>query len=248
MGYFSQDDLLALTQTNASEKSHVQEQFFALHKKIMEQLQVNDIDLNIVKPTVKAVHNETVSQHTDDNILAVQYMRPRGKAVNVERLMGREEVASANTIITRLHPVSELRLSDSGLAIEFIISPDAWWDQQNVKGKLSVSRHRHEFYSMLMGLQSEYCMGFWQGIHLSEMHLTGKYFQHPRILDEWLSTFHPNADWFRIGIWYDIDDEVISKTEIVPELMKQIQTLFPLYNYFLWTSDNNFREFVAGVS
>ena len=245
MGYFSQDDVQAVCGDNAAEKKRVQEHFSALHKKLFEQIQNNNIDLSILRPGASVVQAETVSDFNEANLLAVQYTRPRGKAVNVEKLMGREEVASANNLILRLHPVIELRLSEAGLALELIMSPDAWWDQQNVKGKLSVARHRHEFYSMLMELEADYSMGFWEGIRLSDMHLTGKYFQHPRILDEWLGTFHPNADWFRIGIWYDVDDEALSKESIVSELLKQTETLYSLYRYFLWTSENNFREFAT---
>ncbi len=245
MGYFSQDDVKAVCGDNAAEKKRVQEHFSALHKKLFEQIQNNNIDLSILRPGTTVVQAETVSDFSAPNLLAVQYTRPRGKAVNVEKLMGREEVASANNLILRLHPVIELRLSETGLALELIISPDAWWDQQNAKGKLSVARHRHEFYTMLMDLESEYCMGFWEGIHLSDMHLTGKYFQHPRILDEWLGTFHPTSDWFRIGIWYDIEDEKLADETIVAELLEQTQTIYQLYRYFLWTSENNFREFAT---
>ena len=248
MGYFSQDDVQAICGENAGRKHGFRRIFRHCTKKIFEHLQYNNVNLNIVKPDASAVHPQTNSDFNEEKILAVQYTRARANAVNVEKLMGREDVASLNNIILRLHPVIELRLSEAGLALEFIISPDAWWDQQNLQGKLSVSRHRHEFYTRLMELQPEYCMGYWEGVHLSEMHLTGKYFQHPRILDEWLGTFHPNADWFRIGIWYDVDDESLQNEHIVDELLQQIQTIYPLYRYFVWTSENNFREFAPGVS
>lgn len=246
MGYFSDEDIQALATNDANAKRQVQERFLALHQKIYAYIQNNDLDLHLIKPSQNAVHHETVSNHTDESTLVVQYLRKRGQAVNVERLMGREGIASANNIITRLHPVIEMRLSETGFAIELLMSPDAWFDQQNVKGKLSISRHRHDFYSTLMKLDEEYCMGFWQGVHLSEMHLSGKYFPHARILDEWMSTFHPNADWFRIGMWYDWDDATLSSQVLVEEIIKHLEDLYPLYQYFLWTSENNFREFNEG--
>lgn len=247
MGYFSKENIQAIA-SNASDIKQVAEQLSALHTSLFEQIQLKNTDLHILNTDAGIVRRQTVSHVNEDKLLTVQYTRLGANAVHVERLMGREEVTTADKTRIELHPVIELRLSEAGLALEFIISPDAWWDQQNLKGKLSVQRHRHEFYSMLMELQAEYCMGFWTGIHLSDMHLTGKYFQHPRILDEWLGTFHPNADWFRLGIWYDIDDERLSQDSIVDELFKQIQTLYPLYRYFLWTSDNNFRDFFTGGS
>lgn len=248
MGYFSSDDVQAICGDDASEKKRVREHFLALHKKILEQIDLNNIDLHSLKSGAEAVSTQTISHDGEGQLLAVQYTRNGAKAVSIERLMGREDLVSVDKVRFQLHPSIELRLSDAGLTIELLISPDAWWDQQNLKGKLSVPRHRHEFYTMLMDLQIEYCMGFWQGTHLSDMHLTGKYFQHPRILDEWLGTFHPGADWFRIGVWYDIEDELLAPDTIVDELLKQIQTIYPLYQYFLWVNDNNFREFATGVS
>jgi len=244
MGYFSKTDIQALNGKNASEKEQVQQRFLALHKKVFEQIQVNDIDLNLLVSSANAVSNVTVSQHEPCEVLTVQYTRTKGQAVTVERLMGREEVASVNNLIVGLHPVIELRLSEAGFAVELIVSPDAWWDQGNLKGKLSIQRHKHEFYTLLMRLGDQFCMGFWQGIHLSEMHLVGKYFQHPRILDEWLGTFHPNADWFRIGVWYEPDNETLSDSQIIDELIDGIQALYPVYHYLMWTSENNFRDFL----
>ncbi|MGB7337482.1 MAG: hypothetical protein WBC91_01210 [Phototrophicaceae bacterium] len=246
MGYFSQDDIQALCGDNSRLKSEIQARFLTIHKKVFEQLHINDIELNIIKPSEKAVHADTVSRHknkNDDKVLSVQYMRSRSQAVTIERLMGREEIASANNLIVRLHPVIEVRLSENGLTVELIISPDAWWDQENLKGKLSISRHRYEFYTLLMTLEDAYIMGFWEGVHQSDMHLAGKYFQHPRILDEWLSTFNTNSDWFRLGVWYALDDEALAEDQITATIVEQVRALYPVYLYFLWTSGNNYREF-----
>ncbi|MGJ3240000.1 MAG: hypothetical protein ACFE0Q_14910 [Anaerolineae bacterium] len=244
MSYFLKDDIRALQDGDAqATRDRVRQQFYDLHEKVYKQINVLDIDLSIIKPSSQVIQQETVSQHNEHNLFAVQYLRSRGQAVAIERLMGREEVASLNNIITRLHPVIEIRLSEAGLTLELIIAPDAWWDQQNVNGKLSIPHHRQGFYRLLQELDARYCMGFWQGIHLSEMHLKGRYFQHPRILDEWLSTFEPRADWFRIGIWYAFDEDALAPDHIVSELVAQVQALYAFYTYFLWTSDNNFRDF-----
>jgi hypothetical protein len=175
----------------------------------------------------------------------VAYLRTKGEAVTVERLMGREEVANVNAIDAHRHPVIELRLSQDGLALELLLSPDAWWDQQNLLGKMTVARHRQDFYLMLRNFSSRYCMGFWNGTHLSEMHLTANQFQHPRIMEEWMSTFEPGADWWRLGIWYAYEDAALDESAIVQEMMKQIRLLYSVYDYIRWTSDNNYREFYS---
>lgn len=243
MGYFSEDDSQALAGDDLKAKVRVQQHFLTLHDAIYAHLQDNNFDLHITKPQASAVHNETVSTHTDDSTLALQYMRKREQAVSIEKLMGREGVTSVNKIITRLHPVIELRLSASGFTIEFAVSPDAWYDQQNIQGKLSIPRHRTTFYNYLLELNEAHYMGFWRGAHMSDMHLSGKYFSHTRILDEWISTFHQRADWFRIGQSYALDDDAVSQDNIISELIQQFERLYPIYSFFLWTSGNNFREF-----
>ena len=94
---------------------------------------------------------------------------------------------------------------------------------------------------------ADYCLGFWKGVHLSEMHLRAAHFQHPRIMDEWMSTFQVNADWFRIGIWYDFADEALYEDQIVSEIMQHIRMLYDLYEHVCWSNNNNFREFYANT-
>ena len=131
--------------------------------------------------------------------------------------------------------------------VELLMAPDAWWDQQNLLGKLSVIRHKQDFYASLKNFGGNYRLGFWKGVHLSEMHLKAAHFQHIRIIDEWMSTFQANADWFRLGIWYDFDSEFLEEDHIVDELMKQIRLLYSLYMDIRWSSDNNFREFYGNT-
>lgn len=244
MGYFSADDLHNLDKLNDAHET-LRQRFHSLHKTVYKTLTDDEINLNLVVPDNRAVDMDSVSDIEVDETLTVGYLRQRGQAVTVERLMGREEVASINNLLPKLHPVVEMRLWQGGFVIELVLSPDAWWDQQNLKGKLTVARHKYELYNLLTELNEKYIMGFWQGTHLSDMHLKAQYFQHPRILDEWLSTFHPNADWFRIGIWYDIDDEDLAEARIVEEVTQQIHLLYEIYLYILWTSENNFRDFYS---
>lgn len=218
------------------------EQLQALHQAVYEQVRLNNLDLNLIHSESHTVQQNSVSDSNAKNALSVVYLRTRGQAVQVERLLGREEVANLNTIEARRHPVIEIRISPEHLAVELLLSPDAWWDQQNLMGKMTVGRYRLEFYSLLQTFDVHYCMGFWRGIHLSDMHLSAKHFRHPRIMDEWLSTFQPSADWLRLGIWYAWGDERLQENA-ANEIAKQVKALFAVYQHILWTSDNNFREF-----
>jgi hypothetical protein len=243
MSYFSQEAILSFAD-ETSALTTAREQLQNLHKAVYTQIRLNNIDLNLIHSETEAVQEDSVSDIKPRNILSVVYLRTRGQAVQVERLMGREEVANIHTVEVRRHPVIELRLSPEHFTVELLLSPDAWWDQQNLMGKLTVPRYRQDFYALLQGFDSKYCMGFWRGTRLSEMHLSAKHFRHPRIMDEWISTFQPGADWLRLGAWYTLDDESLQENAAI-EVAKQIRSLYGIYQHILWTSDNNFREFFA---
>lgn len=248
MGFFTGIGLEELGRGSWQERSEhaalrrAVEQLLTLHQHISAQLRTQSLDLHLMVPEANAVQFSTVSDRLTEEVATIAYTRARGQAVTVERLMGREEVATVNTVDLRRHPALELRLMPEGFVIELILSPDAWWDQQNLVGKLSVDRHRAEFYDLLQTC-ADYTMGFWQGARHSDLSLHARYFKHPRIMDEWLSTFEPAADWFRLGIWYDLDAPELSEERAEDEVLHQLRTLYTLYQHLLWTSDNNFRDF-----
>lgn len=218
------------------------QQLSALHQQIRAHLRSQSLDLHLMVPESKVVQFSSVSDRETEEVMTVAYTRTPSQAVTVERLMGREEVASVNTVDVRRHPAIELRLTREGFSIELILSPAAWWDQQNLVGKLTVDRHRQEFYELLQGCE-EYTMGFWQGVHHSDLSLHSKFFPHARIMDEWLSTFQPAADWFRLGIWYELDAPELEEALVTEEMLKHLRMLHTIYQHLLWTSDNNFRDF-----
>jgi hypothetical protein len=249
MAYFSVENLEELNISNVeaiASSDRIQKaskNLQQLHEKIYAQVTSHNMDLHILTSAKSAVVPTSASAVKNGGTLSVAYLRQKATALTVERLMGREEVASINTLESHRHPVIEIRLGSENLALELILSPDAWWDQQNLKGKLSVARHRHEMYELLFKLADNFCMGFWRGAHLSEMHLTANQFQHPRIMDEWMSTFEPGADWWRMGVWYDYNDEALSEEKIVETLVNNMRPLYAIYGWLAWTGDNNFREF-----
>ena len=248
MGYFDVAHLAEMGDADSATFSEVTSyepllaRFNQLHTGVLAQIETNSLNLNIIKPD-NPITQQSVCTIEPKNILCTQYLRTRGEALVVERLMGREEVATVKNIEARRHPVIELRLLPDYLVLEFIMPPDAWWDQENLVGKLTVSRHKQTYHGLLRQFRAAYRMGFWRGTHLSNMHLTAAQFQHPRIMQEWMSTFEPSKDWFRLGIWYRHDDDRLHPDTILEELTKEIKILYTLYEHFLWTSDNNYREF-----
>lgn len=231
-------DMLAPEQVDA-----ITARLCELHEGILANLQQQSIGLHTWNEERCVPWIGTAGTVDPHQSIVMPYLRHKTQAVTVERLLGREEVATHKTIEVRRHPVIEVRLSPDWFAIELLMSPDAWWDQQNLVGKLSIARHRQAIYSLLKALDAGYNLGFWRGEHLSEMHLTAAQFQHPRVMDEWMSTFEPGSDWFRLGIWYDYEDDALSEATIAETIWRHLRLLYPLYEQFLWTSDNNFRDF-----
>jgi len=242
MPYFSLDDFasMATLEPDLMTESVVYQQLRLLREGVSVNLRTSNLKLHHSKNGIQMISAGAVGIQ---QVLSILLHRSDTEARTVERLMGREEVVASGDVDSRRHPVIEIRVTEHHLVFELIISPDAWWDQQNLVGKLSVPRHREEFYKLMRKTDDDYKMGFWGGIHLSEMHLTGAQFKRPVIMNEWLNTYEARKDWFRLGIWYEPESSLLDENLLIPELVEQIKVLYPIYEYLRWTGDNNFQDF-----
>lgn len=247
MSLFSQKNHSAVQDVSAGDQEYIptaenaMQKLAQLHDVVYPQLTNNDLDLY---PPHKNSHVvfESASTSTQRGLMALQYMRSHTQAVRIERLMGRDETTN-NGVESRRHPVIEIRLTPEYLAVELILSPYAWWDQQNLVGKLTIDRHQANFFNLLKKLDEETCIGFWRGVKLDEMHVKVGQLHRQHIWNEWVSTFDPGRDWFRVGRWYEPESEAISEANITNELITLIRGLHNLYADILWSSNNNYREF-----
>lgn len=236
------EDLLPGDVHDESSLDSLRADLHTLHTALQAQLRTHNLDLHL-STTRKLGLLRSAADIDEGRTLSIPYTRSQVDAITVERLMGREEVASPSTIDARRHPVIELRLTAEHFAVELILSPDAWWDQENLAGKLTINRYQQEFNALMQHFESEYRLGFWRGVHLSDMHLTAAQFQHPVIMREWMSTFDPSNDWFRLGIWHEWDDEALTADDFAAHVLHYIRDLYPIYTFMRWSSDNNFRDF-----
>lgn len=168
----------------------------------------------------------------------ITYMRPTSDAQTVERMMGRD--FANRGIELQHHPVIELRVSPRSLALELVMSPQAWIDQENLLGKLSIVRQRHEFRKLISHLNPETRLGFWRGQHLDDMHLTADQLSYANVFEHWMATYTDRQDYFRAGMWYTADQIT---DNIAVELFNRSQELYSLYNFITWTGNNDFRSF-----
>lgn len=247
MMFFAPEYHTVLAQPDAAQHPTLQlarNRFFELHQKVYPSLRMQNLDLTVHKLAAGEVIQQRSVGHGQGGLaFVVQYLRTYSQAVAVERLMGREIEVAPENVETQLHPMIELRLLPDYVSVELLVSPDAWWDQQNLMGKLSIDRYRQDFYALLGKQNAACCLGFWQGVHLSDMHLKAAFFKRTRLLEEWLSTFEPGKDWFRLGRWYTPDSAPLTEEHIFTEIIEQIRALYAIYDYIIWTGNNNFRNF-----
>lgn len=247
MALFSQQNHTAVQDVTAEESDYLPDvetavkKLSQLHEKLYPQLLNHGLDLHLSQKQ-KTVAFESASTSTKRGMITLQYMRTRSQAVRVERLMGRDETSN-NGVESRRHPVIEVRLTPEHLVVELILSPYAWWDQQNFLGKLTVDRHRAAFYKLLQKLDGETKIGYWRGVQLDEMHVKVDQLYRQHIWDEWISTFDAGKDWLRVGKWYAPEAEAISADNSLKELVQQIRGLYTIYEDIIWSSNNNYREF-----
>ena len=218
-----------------------------LHQKVFKQIQLSNLNVEPLTSFPDVVSTTSITTPFSTPTLSLQYMRPMDEAITVERIMGRERISNKGDLEPRLHPVLEIRLTPDHFVVELVVAPDAWYDQQNLVGKLSVEQHRQHFYELLAGLGSDYTVGFWSGTHLSDMTLSTDQLPPARIMMEYVDTFAAGRDYLRIGRWYEPNCDELTDDNIVAEILQHACNLMNVYDFVLWTSNNNFHSFYKKI-
>ncbi|MEZ4668425.1 MAG: hypothetical protein R3E39_10960 [Anaerolineae bacterium] len=221
----------------------VTNRFMDLHSALLPRVRNHNLDLHPRWQKTSIVSQKSVASLDPSDSVVLTYFRSQEQAEKVERRMGKETVGINQDVDTYCHPVIEMRLTPEHFVIELVLSPRAWWDQRNLIGKLELPQHRTAFRNLLRGVDRDYRLGFWGGTHLSDMHLTVNHLLYGRVLDEWMTTFSDGQDWLRIGKWYSHDDPELDESRIQTESFNALKALHPIYNFILWTSNNNFHPF-----
>jgi hypothetical protein len=241
--YFTQEDFASLS---SPVPTVAQDKMLALHSTLRRRMRELNWDLHPNWAHTQPLAYRSAARIGDTGLLtsalALDYLRSREQANLVERMMGRETTLRGGVDIRR-HPMIEVRLTHEHLAIELLISPAAWWDQRNLIGKLSIPRHCDALRAIIQRMPGDFRFGFWNGLHLSDMHLTAHQLSRGTILNEWLSTFGDGSDWLRVGIWFEPGDSILETEQIAPELINRIGALYRIYEFAVWTSNNNFQSF-----
>ncbi len=206
------------------------QRFGDVHHALTANFRKHNIGLQAVNAGVSAV------SYVPEQALVFAYVRLHSEAQTVERQIG----LRSTEIDLQRHPLIELRLTDKHLALEFVLSPLAWWDQRNLIGKLSLRRYRDELRDLLLLLDPDMAIGHWHGLHLDDQHLTLRHLRAPRVMEAWLQTFSDGRDPIRIGLWLDA---AALNDEELPDLFEQAQALYAVYRFTAWTGRNDFQSF-----
>jgi len=175
--------------------------------------------------------------------MTITFMRSQADAETVERSMGHDDFQKQGALDPCRHPVIEVRLTADHFSIELIVAPDAWYDQRNFVGKFSVNEHRTGLCKLVGKFEDPYYIGFWSGIYPNDMHLTTDKLPPHRILCEFFDTFAAGRDYLRVGRWYDVEDPGLSEMTIEETVFRNICELYTVYNYVLWSGNNNYHKF-----
>jgi len=241
MTFFTNADHEILAQDNFQINCQgVYDKMLELHNAIRDKVRLNDWDLHPHWQKSQAIFDVSAAAANEpENALVVGYYRSQEQAQLVENLMGIEQ----DDVQPYRHPVIEVRIAPNYFAVELVLSPYAWWDQRNFIGKFELQRHRHTLREMIQSMSGDYRFGFWGGEDLHDMHLTTWQMLQGRVMDEWLDTFADGQDWLRFGVWYEPECTQLSEENIVHEVVQRIGDLYQIYDYLLWSSNNNYHDF-----
>ncbi len=206
------------------------QRFSDLHQSLSAKFRKHNVGLQAVNTGMSAV------SYVPEQALVFAYVRLHSEALTVERQIG----LGGTEIDLQRHPLIELRLTDRHLALEFVMSPLAWWDQRNLIGKLSLRRYRDELRDLLLSFDPEMVTGHWHGLHLDDEHLTLGHLRSTRVMEAWLQTFSDGRDPIRLGLWLDAN---VLNSDSAPDLFESAQALYSVYRFVSWTGRNDFQSF-----
>jgi hypothetical protein len=216
-----------------------------LHDAIQDKIRLNDWNLHPHwQKSQRVTHLSAAATNAPENVLAAVYYRSYEQARVIEDLMAIDQ----EDVLPMRHPVIEMRLAADYFAVELILSPLAWWDQKNFIGKFEIRRHRDALRALMLGLDGDYHLGFWGGESRDDADVSIWQLLQGRLLGEWVATFCEGQDWLRFGVWYEPEASQLRADHIVHEVTQRVGELYRLYDFLLWSSNNNYHEFLESSS
>ncbi len=247
--FFSQENRATFTADKVTssrfdkERQKVRDKFLALHNVLYLEIKRQGWELypHWHKPSI--VSTWYIGRVEQIWFMKLRYLRSRAQVKAIEEMMGVPKLLDYSETQYTKHPMIDIRIDSEYLAIELLLTNQAWWDAQNFKRKIEChNTKRREFVEILQSLGHDYIFGGWPDTSKPKLITTAADLANEERLLEWLSDFDPGHNWLRLGIWYtDYADFRLRTGRIVEETRYRFRQLYPVYQFLLWTSDNDYR-------
>ena len=247
--FFSPEDYAVFELEKASssaydgERQRIRDKFLALHDVLYPEIRQRGWDLHPHWHAPNIVSTWYIGRIQKIQFMKLRYLRSKDDVSKVEQMMGLPRPLDYAETQYVKHPMLDIRIDSRYLAVELLVTDQAWWDAQNFKRKVvRQASARRELINLLHELGSDYIFGGWPDTKDPELITTAADLAHEDQLLAWLSGFEPGYDWLRVGVWYsDSTDRRLTKKRFAGEIIACFARLHPLYEFLLWRADNDFR-------
>ncbi|NLE45445.1 MAG: hypothetical protein GX620_12050 [Chloroflexi bacterium] len=248
--YFTAEDYAAFTEDKVAnprfdkDRQKIRDKFLHLHEVLYPEIRRRGWELHPHWYAPNIVSTWYIGWLKQIWFMKLRYLRSGAQVQDIESRMGMPRpLDNAETQYTK-HPMLDIRLDSEYLAIELLLTDQAWWDAQNLKNKISCDpKAQGEFITILHSLGHDYVFGGWPDSSRPDLITTAVDLARGDALEDWLSRFEPGYDWLRLGIWYsDKNDYRLSKARVVQEILYRFEQLYTVYAFLLWTPQNDYRQ------
>ncbi len=235
--------------TNAEydgERERVKDKLAALHQNIYPEIRKRKWDLHPHWMSQWLISASRLSPATTRiEFMTVRYSKPE-TTIKLMKKQFIEDFGSfyANAMIAA-------RVDKAGFAIELLVSEKAWVDAQNFKNRLAAGAdQRGHLRNLLAELDGECVFRLAQyvrqeagpGGYQDVVRAKAVRLVNPGTLSSALEKYKPGAHDLHLGISYKPSDARLRKDNIVPEILRRFEQLYPIYEYVAWSLKNDYRQ------
>lgn len=224
------------------DRQQIRDKFLALHDVLYPEIKRRGWDLHPHWHSPNIVSSWYIGRTQRIQFMKLRYLRSKDQVRKVEQMMGIPRPLDRSETQYTKHPMLDIHLSSRYLAIELLLTHQGWWDAQNFKRKVEQhEQERRTFVELMEGLGHDYILGGWPDTNEPQLIRTTKAQTEDALL-EWLSKFEPGHNWLRLGVWYDDPEDLrLTRERIADEIITRFAQLYPIYEFILWRSDNDYR-------
>ncbi|MBN1874009.1 MAG: hypothetical protein JXA33_07250 [Anaerolineae bacterium] len=247
--FFDREDHATFTSSKVinsrydKERQRIRDKFLALHDILYPEMKREGLDLHPHWHPPNIVSTWYIGRIEQIWFMKLRYLRSRAEVQVVEEKMGVPKLLDYSETQYTKHPMMDIRIDSEYLAVELLLTDKAWLDAQNFKSKVEKHKtERQHLVRILQDLGHDYIFGRWPDTSKPDLIKTTADLANEERLLDWLSRFDPGYSWLRLGIWYtEYEDSRLTTGRIVEEVLYRFKQLYPVYQFLLWTPNNNFR-------